>query len=150
MNTIKPDSIFIRKEDEDNYLSGDIVRVAYILYGDQIWFNRFIRRPDLYMKTDSWNYYENIKNFLRKYKEIKLVDEHDVSEFLIKNINLVIKTGKRYFYMTKKQNMVIVDIVGYDKIRNMVYFKKEVRSNNWARMGSIDIRGFLNIMHPCD
>ena len=125
MNTIKPDSIFIRKEDIDNYHNADIVRIrSHINQSpNAVFFNRFIRKTSISTISQNWDYHENIKNFLKKYKKIKISKVCKVTSFPYDNY-LIIQSNDKFIYLNKQSPEIEIEIIGCDKKRNIVYYKE--------------------------
>ena len=124
---IKENSIFIRKEDYKNYCfdnhhNADIVRVIESSL-DQVFFNKFIAKTHSSTKTDGWKYDKNKKNFLKKYKKIKL---GKVCTIINRNNVTNIKANEKYFYRyaTDYNDYTNIWIIGCDNKRKIVYFAK--------------------------
>ena len=144
MNTIKPDSIFIRKEDKNDYNNADVVRVVKEDHG-QVWFNRFVKKTNNSIKTHHGIYREYIYNFLKKYKKIKISKICKVTSFPTNNY-FIIQSKDKFTYSDKQSPEIEIEIVGCNKKRNIVYYKEmRNKTNMIMSMCGDDLIRLINI-----
>ena len=112
--TIKVDSIFISKCNEEDIINRDMVIIIQDAY-KLITFNKFMRETFSYIETYLYQFRKKSDKFLDKYKQLELtnISHKGIEIDKIYNVKIPVETGE--CSMSK--------IIGYNKESNLIFFR---------------------------